>query len=597
MAMTNEVNVRIKADSKGAEDSIKRFQGTVRKAGVALSAIGGIGLLSIKKFTSAALEQELAMAGVLNSARMAGDGMEGLRDRIERTTAALQNKSNYGDEQQMRVLAKMIPMLGSTEKALMALPVIMDAAATTGRDLSSQSETLTKALAGTVHQAESLGLKFDQTAPFSERLAQTFDLVGGAAEAQINPMIQLGNATGDAGEKIGDAMLPALLPLVQQLAKLAVKIQQIDPAITKVAGSFFVAATAIGLIVGPLMLAWAALGKVLIVMKAMTLTPIGLVITAIGVSVLVLVDALGGWERSFDLIKQGINKLIPILNQYIKLINLYTKALSFMPGITIPAIKSIKELRTGIIEILPPVGDLGEGMEDLYGPVLVVQKSFDDLRKTINNMTATELPPLMEAQLRLGDIIDKVGGKTFDWNDKIDELVNTGLFSAAEATNEVAAMLEGRHSQAMRKAADDVLGLKENLDDVKESFNDVMQGMLDVVDSQRLLDEAIAKRFGRKGPLSESENQLMGALTGTTGGNIRTSGQAGFEALALINQGNVRAGAEALQAAGLGADFSGRAGITINVNATTSGSVDDMVAQIMAAMDQVAQRDQQTRNS
>jgi hypothetical protein len=149
------------------------------------------------------LEQEKALAGVLNSARNTGEAMAGFEDKVLSATAALQNKTNFGDEEQLRVLTKMIPVLGSTENALAALPAIMDAAATTGRDLSSQSETLTKALAGQVHTAESLGIKFDQNADFQERLAVVMGLVSGAAEAQADPFTQLNNSFGDMQEQIG----------------------------------------------------------------------------------------------------------------------------------------------------------------------------------------------------------------------------------------------------------------------------------------------------------------------------------------------------------------------------------------------------------
>ena len=137
--MANDVRVTLGMDTKQADDALKKYQINVKKAGLALSAIGAGGALAIKKFTSAALEQEKAMAGVLNSARNTGESMVGLEEKIARATAALENKTNFGDEEQLRVLTKMIPVLGSTEKALEALPLIKDAAATTGRDLSSQS--------------------------------------------------------------------------------------------------------------------------------------------------------------------------------------------------------------------------------------------------------------------------------------------------------------------------------------------------------------------------------------------------------------------------------------------------------------------------
>ena len=261
--MANNVNITIGADASNAESALKKFQGNVRKAGLALSAMGAGGALAIKGFTAAAIEQDKAMSLFLNSARNAGTEMVGLEAKIGGVTAALQNKTNFGDEEQLAVLAKMIPVLGSTEKAMAALPAIMDAAATTGRGLKEQSETLTKALAGTVHQAESLGIKFDQTATFEERLAIITKLTGGAAEVAADPFTQLSNATGDLSEKIGKALLPVVIPLIEKFTSFAVTLSTLNPAVLKTGAAVLALITAIGLIGGPLLLLVSVLPNVM----------------------------------------------------------------------------------------------------------------------------------------------------------------------------------------------------------------------------------------------------------------------------------------------------------------------------------------------
>ena len=113
----NSVKVTLNADSRKADDAIKRFQGNVKKAGLALSAIGAGGVLAIKGFTQAAIEQERSLNLVLTTAANAGESMDGLKERVEAATAALQQKTNFGAEDQMKALAQLIPMLGSTENA------------------------------------------------------------------------------------------------------------------------------------------------------------------------------------------------------------------------------------------------------------------------------------------------------------------------------------------------------------------------------------------------------------------------------------------------------------------------------------------------
>ena len=53
--MANNVNITIGADASKAEGALKKFQANVRKAGLALSAMGAAGAFAIKGFTDAAL--------------------------------------------------------------------------------------------------------------------------------------------------------------------------------------------------------------------------------------------------------------------------------------------------------------------------------------------------------------------------------------------------------------------------------------------------------------------------------------------------------------------------------------------------------------
>ena len=52
--MANEVRLTITADAKQAENALKNFKANVTKAGLALTAMGGGGLIPIKNLTDAA---------------------------------------------------------------------------------------------------------------------------------------------------------------------------------------------------------------------------------------------------------------------------------------------------------------------------------------------------------------------------------------------------------------------------------------------------------------------------------------------------------------------------------------------------------------
>ena len=432
--MANNVSITIDADAKKAEDKLKQFQANVRKAGLALSAMGAAGAFAIKGFTSAALKQEQAMQVFLNSARNAGTEMEGLEQKIGGVTSALQNKTNFGDEEQLAVLAKMIPVLGSTEKAMAALPAIMDAAATTGRGLREQSETLTKALAGTVHQAESLGIKFDKTATFEERLALITKLTGGAAEATADPFVQLGNATGDLAEKIGEALLPVVVPLIDKIKDFAVRLQTVNPVIIQWGAGILAAATAIGLLGGPLLLILSALPKLILGVKGVTLAfkaftlvlmsnPIIMILTAVVAAVALFAVA---WQKNMggirdftrdifvkigEFIQGGVNIAIRGVNALIRAYNkipllsdiaevseknfannfgkAFDKTVSKVDDFTEGIMKTLKGLGSDIKDfIIPPLEDVAETALEGIGTVATkageaVEETGDKIEQTV----------------------------------------------------------------------------------------------------------------------------------------------------------------------------------------------------------------------
>ena len=381
--MANEVKVVVGADTKQAESAMKRFSDNTRKAGLALSAMGAGGVLAIKGFTSAALEQEQATTLFLNSARNAGAEMEGLREKVERATSALQNKTNFGDEEQRRVLAKMIPVLGSTERAMAALPVIMDAAATTGRGLREQSETLTKALAGTVHQAESLGIKYDKNATFAERLAQTQSLVSGAAESTADPFIQLGNAMGDVSEKIGAALLPLVVPLLDGLKGFATTLQNLNPNVLKWGAGILFASTALGVLGGPLLLIISAIPRLIkglhlatIAQKLFNLAikanPAGIIFSMV---IGGLVVFAGLWATNMKGVRDITKKVFDsiggflefIVNKIIDGVNFIARQISRIPGITIPEIEKVQfSIGDMVSNALGSVGDFVAGAGDKF---------------------------------------------------------------------------------------------------------------------------------------------------------------------------------------------------------------------------------------
>jgi uncharacterized protein with PQ loop repeat len=360
MAEANRITLKVNADTKAAESRLKKFQGSAKKTGLALSAMGGIGILAVKGFVGAALEQQQSMDLFLTSAKNSGASMEGLRQRVMEATGALQNKTNYGDEGQLKVLAKMIPILGSVDKALAALPLVLDASAASGKNMESVAETLTASLAGQTNTAKSLGTKFDATATFAERLALGFEKVGGSAESQRDPMIQMSNSMGDLKEKIGDVLLPVIVPLVDKLTQFINKIQTLNPNFIKFIGITLLAATALGTIAGPMMLVIAIVPKLVAVIKvlrtaqlalnmAIALNPAVAIFMVIAAALVIFAVA---WHNNFGGIRDFVRKVMvaigdfiaKTINKGIELIQKLAKNFSFLlPQSVEDSIASIKK--------------------------------------------------------------------------------------------------------------------------------------------------------------------------------------------------------------------------------------------------------------
>jgi hypothetical protein len=197
---------------KKANSRMQDISATARKAGLVVTAFGGAGIIAGKNFIDAALEQQKALKTLGVAVENTGQNFESVRAEIEATTAALQSKTNFGDEEQMRALALMTPMLGSVERAMQALPAVMDAATVKQVSLATVAGTLSRALSGQVNTALTLGMSFDETATFGDRLEQVLGAVGGAAVANADPFTQLGNAVGDLKEKMGDELIPVVVP-------------------------------------------------------------------------------------------------------------------------------------------------------------------------------------------------------------------------------------------------------------------------------------------------------------------------------------------------------------------------------------------------
>ena len=259
--MANEVKITVDANTKNAQSSLNSFKKNLegmgdkaRKAGAGLSAVGAAGLLAIKGFASAAMTQRQAVAQLEVAARNQGIAFADVEEKVMRVTAALQKKTNFGDEVQIQALAQLLPMFGDMDTALAALPAVMDVAASKGMGMTQAVDSVGRALAGASNTVRGTTIAFEANQGPMERITQLMGDFGGTAESQADPMIQLANAMGDFSEVIGEQLLPLVHPFIEFLQKFAERLQTVNPEVLRNAVLIGAIGTAVGLTLGPLLL-------------------------------------------------------------------------------------------------------------------------------------------------------------------------------------------------------------------------------------------------------------------------------------------------------------------------------------------------------
>tara|TARA_Y100000310_G_scaffold50965_3_gene47067 strand:- start:5106 stop:6599 length:1494 start_codon:yes stop_codon:yes gene_type:complete len=386
-----------------------KFEANRQKIGAALTAIGAVGVVAGKKFVGAALEQQRAEETLAAVVENTGESWDEHRQKILDTTSALQDKTNFGDEEQLRVLAKMLPAIGNVDQALDALPAVLDAASSSGLDVASVGGTLSRALAGMTDTSESTGLTFDKTADFSERLAEVFGVVEGAAEANADPMTQLGNTMGDVSESIGAALLPTLIPLVEKLGEIAVKVQdwmKENEGLIKVLAPILIAVVGIAVVLGPILILLPLLSSGIGILTGafvflnLSMAPVLIAVAAIALAIGAGIVIWKNWDNIMSVIRVSFEKVKAVFGNVVRVMEtLYRSKLGWiLPGG--PLIKAILFLK-----------DNWDTVWD--GMVAVVQVAWDSIKSIVSGVIGAVMKPvdlLFDAITKIIEGIGKIAG-------------------------------------------------------------------------------------------------------------------------------------------------------------------------------------------
>jgi len=314
--MANDVTIGIGADSSGAVKGIQEvqtgfgkmassFEKHRKKIAIGMTAIGGgLTALAATQIKSAQAEA-IGIAKLDQALKNVGGSYAATSVAIEKQIAATQRSTNFGDEVQREVLVQLVTVLGDEKKALAALPAVLDASAKSGKSTTTVAESMGRALAGLTNNATSAGVSFEKTEQFGDRLAKVMSAVGGQAQAAADPIIQLGNETGDLGQEFGRALLPALeaiLPPITNLIRNVTKWAQENPGLTKTIAVFAAGLGGVLLVIGPLLLILPTLvtsvGILAGVFGALSIAmgPITLIVLGIAAAIAAIILVFKHWD-------------------------------------------------------------------------------------------------------------------------------------------------------------------------------------------------------------------------------------------------------------------------------------------------------------
>jgi SLT domain-containing protein len=413
-------------DGKGVSRAIEEFKSletvgqkasfALKKAAIpAAAAIGGLAV-ALGGATKAAMEDQAAqvqLAGVLERSASATEqdiaATEAFISSLSRATAV-------ADDDLRPALAQLVQATGSLEQSQQLLVQAQDISASTGKDLATVTDALSKAYNGNMRGLRALDASLIPLISDGLTFTEVMDVLayttGGAAadaaQTAEGRMRNLSIQIGEAKESIGAALLPVVAQLIDKLIPLAEWVQQNTQVVVILAGVIGGLSAAVLAINAAMKVYQATLVVVKVAQAAlnfvMSANPIGVVILAIAA----LVAAFVILEKKFGIVSKAVEFLgeqfykwiINPLKQIIDLAGRAASAVGAIAGGIGGAISAvIPGLAEGGIVTSPTLAMIGEGGE----PEAVIPLSQLDrygggggINITINSTVADD---------RLGDVI------------------------------------------------------------------------------------------------------------------------------------------------------------------------------------------------
>ncbi|NBW14532.1 MAG: hypothetical protein EBR82_41690 [Caulobacteraceae bacterium] len=374
-------------DGKGISSAIaefKQLEGAGAKAQFALkkavvpatAAIAGLAA-GLGVATKAAMEDQAAqeqLAGVIRRSTL--DATQDAIDVNELWIASISRATATADDELRPALATLVQSTGDLTYSQELLQQALDISASTGKDLGTVTDALSKAYNGNMKGLKALdaslipmikdGADFDTV---MEALAAT---TGGAAANAANTaagqMKNLGIQMDEAKESIGAALLPVVTALIEKLIPLATWAQENTKVILILAGVVGGLAGAVLAVNAAMKIYEATLVIVKVAQAAlnfvMSANPIGLVVIAIAALVAAFVLAYKhsetfreGVNKMFNFVKDAIGASVDLIKGYLDFVLGFYK--SIFNGIAKAWNNTIGRLSFEVPSWVPGIGGKG----------------------------------------------------------------------------------------------------------------------------------------------------------------------------------------------------------------------------------------------
>lgn len=228
-----QINAEVQNMDKSVKGAIDNMQSWLSKFGFALQGIQQIarGVKAVINETVGLAREQIRAERLVEGAIRATGGAAGYTaDELKRMASALQETSNFGDEQILAEVTNVLLTFRNVQGDVFAQAqkAVLDMSAALNQDLQQASIQLGKALQDPIVGVSALRRVGVQLSEQQEQQIKDFveinDLAkaqgvildelanqfGGQAENIVDPLIQLKNTMGDIKELIGLAILPGL---------------------------------------------------------------------------------------------------------------------------------------------------------------------------------------------------------------------------------------------------------------------------------------------------------------------------------------------------------------------------------------------------